>query len=222
MTLKPTDLAAYKQDKRNSLCINNNMPFYYNSEIPIRFRLKTLANLKMKNKFDYKNLITSDDSLFITGAIGTGKTHLAVSLAMEFYLSKIEITKNIYWQINQITVKHGTVLFMPATELFLKLKNSFGNKDISEMEIIDNLNQVDLLILDDLGTDKVSDWSRQIIYTIIDRRYRDVKQMIITSNLDLNEFANLYDDRIASRLLEMGKVISLTGNDMRKDFSNAK
>ncbi len=215
-TSKLIDLTAFKKGRYNALQTNSNASFYLNAVIPKRFRCKTLDNLKIKNKSNYKNLITSE-SLFITGEIGTGKTHLAVALAIEFYLSRIGITKNIYMQKDEITVNHGKILFMPATELFLKLKNSFGNKDASEMEIIDNLNQADLLIIDDLGTDKVSDWSRQIIYTIIDRRYRDVKQMIITSNLNLSEFANLYDDRIASRLLEMGKVISLTGKDMRKD-----
>lgn len=176
---------------------------------PRRFVHKNLENINIPNKDKYKECLLSGDSLYIMGDVGTGKTHLAIGLAIEFYRNKFR-RDNLNHMRNDIRI-----IFEPATELFLKLKNSFNGAD-SEIEILNRLDSADLLILDDIGTDKVSDWSRQIIYTIVDRRYRNMKQLIITSNLSLDEFATRYDDRIASRIVEMGKVINLKGEDKRK------
>ena len=60
-----------------------------------------------------------------------------------------------------------------------------------------------------------SAWSRQVVYTLIDRRYRSVLPTIITSNLDLDEVAERIDDTIASRIVGMGKIIFLRGTDWR-------
>ena len=74
---------------------------------------------------------------------------------------------------------------------------------------------VGLLVLDDLGAEKTSDWSRQVFYLLLDRRYREMKQTIITTNLSLEQIAETFDDRVASRLCEMGVTIELKGKDKR-------
>jgi DNA replication protein DnaC len=71
------------------------------------------------------------------------------------------------------------------------------------------------LILDDLGVEKTTEWSLQTLYTIIDRRYREEKQTLITSNLTLDEIAEKVGDRIASRIAGMCKVVEIKGRDRR-------
>ena len=71
------------------------------------------------------------------------------------------------------------------------------------------------LILDDMGAEKTSEWSIQTLYSIIDRRYRDEKQTLITSNLTLDEIAEKVGDRIASRIAGMCKVVEIKGKDRR-------
>ena len=70
-------------------------------------------------------------------------------------------------------------------------------------------------MLDDLGVDKTSEGSLQTLYTIIDRKYREEKQTLITSNLTLDEIAEEVGDRIASRIAGMCKVVEIKGKDRR-------
>ena len=95
------------------------------------------------------------------------------------------------------------------------MKASFDNNRVSELDILDEYSNAKLLIIDDIGVEKITDWSRQVFYTLIDRRYRNMKQTIITSNLYLDEISKNIDDRIVSRLIEMGKIIKLDGQDQR-------
>jgi len=191
--------------------------FYKNANIPIRFKQKTLSNFVGKeSKEKAKKLVLDNKSVFITGSWGLGKTHLGIALLMEWFANTLQNEEQIDGNY-KIVCSRGFPLFLPATELFLRLKNSFDTKTETEKDILDSLDRKDLLMLDDLGTDKVSEWSKQIIYTLIDRRYRNVKPIIITSNLSLKEIADVYDGRVASRLIEMGGVIDLKGRDKRID-----
>lgn len=105
-------------------------------------------------------------------------------------------------------------MFLPAAEFFVELKDTFGGSG-SEKDVLDRYSKTPLLCIDDIGAEKISDWSRQMFYTLIDRRYREEKQTIITSNLDLEMIAKLIDDRISSRIVGMGIVLNLTGEDYR-------
>lgn len=208
--LKPIPLSNNTYEEENARL---KRIFYKESNIPMRFKNKNLNNLNIPDKEKYIKYLIAGSSFYIMGDVGTGKTHLAIGLALELFLNKY--IKN---ECEYLTT-YKKITFEPATELFLKLKNSFNNLE-NEIDILDKIDSVDLLILDDIGTDKVSDWSRQIVYTIVDRRYRNMKQLIITSNLSLDEFATRYDDRIASRIVEMGHIINLKGADRRKESNN--
>ena len=100
------------------------------------------------------------------------------------------------------------------TDFFFRLRNSFSDSASEEMQnIVDHYVCCDLLLIDDLGAQKNSEWSREVLYLLIDRRYRDVRPTIVTSNLTLDQISELIDDRIASRLAEMGPVIRLEAGD---------
>ena len=96
------------------------------------------------------------------------------------------------------------------------LRNTFKDKsEQSETEIINNLSEANILILDDLGAEKSSEFALQSLYVIIDQRYSEIRPTIITSNLSLGEIAEKVGDRIASRIAGMCKVIELKGKDRR-------
>jgi len=166
------------------------------------------------------NLIREGKSVFLTGVYGVGKTHLGIALMLEWLADNLRIVKKI--QYYDIEPRKGYPFFQSAADLFLELKSSFKNDNTTEEDIINSLDGHNLLMLDDVGVDKVSDWSKQIVYTLIDKRYRNMKPIIITSNLSLEELADTYDARIASRLLEMGEVVTLTGGDKRKQKGGQK
>ena len=182
--------------------------------LPERFKNKTLLNFTNREVEVELALkaVYAGESLFISGACGTGKTHLACGLTYEWFISQCRwIEVNGEKQMSSPTLP----VFLPTTELFLRLKASFDNNRVSELDILDEYSNAKLLIIDDIGVEKITDWSRQVFYTLIDRRYRNMKQTIITSNLYLDEISKNIDDRIVSRLIEMGKIIKLDGQDQR-------
>jgi DNA replication protein DnaC len=81
--------------------------------------------------------------------------------------------------------------------------------------VIRDLCHHDLLVLDDLGAEKTTEFAITTLYIIIDRRIRDAKRTIITTNLSLKEIEDKLDARIASRLSGMQNV-KISMPDYRK------
>lgn len=173
--------------------------------IPSRYMGKTLDNLigLESEKNLCKEAILSNKSVFVAGGCGSGKTHMAIGLLIEWFKKYAPHKTSMDFPV-----------FLPSVEFFLELKNTFGSDD-SERMILDKYTKPTLLCIDDVGAEKISDWSRQMFYVLIDRRYRDEKQTIITSNLALGRFSELIDDRIASRIAGMGEVVYLNAEDYR-------
>lgn len=184
--------------------------------VPKRFYEKELASLNGYQSQIEKaaKAILDGLSVFITGPCGTGKTHFAVGL-LKFWLS-------IQPQPEPYHSKMTNPLFISSVELFASLKSSFDS-EVKESDIIAELTNAPLLILDDVGAEKVSDWSRQQFFLIVDRRYRNMLPVVVTSNLSLDAISSHMDDRLASRFSEMGEVVMLDGPDRRTtDFSLRK
>jgi len=164
-------------------------------------------------------LLQKKEGLFIYGNAGTGKTHLTTALIIEMFLrSESKIT---YGCDGMKILKPRQGYFISVPELFLEIRESFNaDSDKTESLIIDKYSSdiasgKAFIVLDDLGAEKSSEWVQQTLYTIIDRRYRDMQRTVITSNLSLNDIANKISDRIASRIGGMCKIINLKGKDRR-------
>ncbi|MBP2638871.1 MAG: phage replication protein [Firmicutes bacterium] len=139
--------------------------------------------------------------LFLTGPVGTGKTHLAAAIAnkamKEYYIP---------------------VLFGTAPGLLNKIKNSF--EDGSD-KIVIALGSVPLLIIDDLGKEyarKNADgwsWVHETLYEVINQRYENYLPMIVTTNLTLDQLKKRIDTAIVSRIVEMSDGIQCDWDDYR-------
>lgn len=195
-----------------------------NNEMRIPERYRGKPAFKNKTFQQALDAVAMGNSLFLTGICGSGKTHLAVCLMNEWFALSMQINfKRIDdYDISSIGFTYpskGTPLFLPAIELFLEIKQSWRDEEHrraeSEVMILDKYSRVPLLVIDDLGAERISEWSRNVIYLLIDRRYRDMKQTIITSNLTHDQLAEQFDDRIASRICEMGIVIDMGNKDWR-------
>lgn len=136
-------------------------------------------------------------NLYIHGAAGSGKTHLAVALA-------------------RAVAKHpGEVLKTNPINIFRDVRASEGAQ--GEIDAIKSYIGRKILIIDDIGVSKDTDFSFQTLYEIIDGRYSAMSGgLIFTSNLSLNDLAvKLNDDRLTSRIAGMCKIIKTTGPDRR-------
>lgn len=176
-----------------------------------RFQNKSFSNFdKSKNQTAYnicldyaRNIearLEDGKGLFLTGNVGTGKTHLAVAIID--YIARLKKRDRI-WDIVYVT----------AVDLLAKIKMGFSEDKAGE--IVTDYEESDLLIIDDLGVEKISDWVHEIFYKIIDHRYNEMKPLIIMSNLSDEEKKAKLGERIISRIYEMCKGTKFYGKDYR-------
>ena len=134
--------------------------------------------------------------LLFTGPVGTGKTYLASAIANAL----IE---------KEISVKMTN---------FAVILNDMMNLEINKNKYVEKLNKYRLLIIDDFGMERDTPFATEHIFNIIDSRYRANKPIILTTNLSAKQLtspANLKEQRIYSRLLEMATPILFTGENRR-------
>jgi DNA replication protein DnaC len=197
------------EGRRARICSGSFAPFLNSMEIPRRYHGKSLQTFDLYrckiSLDDLKKSVVEGKSLFIGGCAGAGKTHLAVALMGHWFAE--HYTGRKPWP---------RALFLPVADLFWSLKRSFEDGAGSAADIIERYASVSLLVIDDLGAGRITEWARgDVLYPLIDRRYREMVPTIITSNLTVADISRLVDDRIASRMVEMGIVIELRGDDER-------
>jgi DNA replication protein DnaC len=116
--------------------------------------------------------------LVLMGTYGCGKTHLAAAIA-------------------NTCVEYGmSTLFLTVPDLMDWLRNSYDAADTNFEERFDEIRNVGLLVLDDLGSQNTTKWANEKLFQIIDHRYVRKLPMVVTTNLSLEDL----DDRIRSRL----------------------
>ncbi len=140
---------------------------------------------------------TKAESVFIYGDVETGKTLYAASLL-------IQHKKYCYY--NQIT---SYCLFAPFSNMLREIRLAYSDKTVSEKELLNKYVNVDVLLIDDFLTTKITDWVYDTLYYIINERYENLKTTIITSNFSLDEIEKiLQDQRITRRINRMCKVVN--------------
>lgn len=142
------------------------------------------GNEKLKDRL--KELLKTQDSLILRGNTGSGKTHLAAAIFKE----KPDYSNK----------------FISIPQLLLKIRSSFNGNGETEEEIINKYTEAPLLVLDDLGAEKITEYSITTLYLIIDRRVNECKKTIITTNLSQQEIEEALGSRIASRFAGMVNI----------------
>ena len=98
--------------------------------------------------------------------------------------------------------------FFATTDLLEDIRRSFGGKPFE-------LRPEKLLVLDDLGVERPTEWVLEQLYRIIDTRYRALGRLIITTNLTPSALTERLGDRIVSRLVQMCRWVNIDGSDRR-------
>ena len=134
-------------------------------------------------------------SFFFTGGTGLGKTHLSLAV------------------MNKVTEKGYSVFYGSADNIIKQMeKERFGR---SNGDIEEEIENADLLIIDDLGTEFRTAFSETAVYQIINNAILNGKPMIISSNLSITELEERYGQRVVSRLNSF-EVINFIGTDIRQ------
>ena len=151
----------------------------------------------------WEEMYRDNIGLLLWGNVGTGKTFFAACIAN--YL-----------------IDRGVPVLMTN---FIRLSNALMDIDGNRNGYIKSLDRYKLLIIDDLGVERQSDYMLEQVYNIIDSRYKNGQPLIVTTNLPLSEIKNPSDikySRIYSRLIEMCVPIKFEGPDRRKEVFNVK
>lgn len=134
----------------------------------------------------------SREGLMFCGDVGAGKTFLASCIA------------------NAVLERGGEVLFLVVPDFLDQIRATYDGRDeITERDLIECAKNVPLLILDDLGAHMYTEWARQKIYSLLNHRLNYELPVIVTTNLDLEGFAQHLGWRTASRLFEMCRIYRL-------------
>ncbi len=111
-----------------------------------------------------------------------------------------------------------SVLFERAPKLLMRLRAAYSSQySACELETIVALGGVDLLVIDDLGAEKRTEWSEQAIYTIIDERYSNRRAILITTNLSLEELEQKIGLRTMDRLVGSCRIVENCASSYRQE-----
>jgi DNA replication protein DnaC len=175
-----------------------------------------MASLRFVKEFPLESA-----GLLLVGPVGAGKTHLAVGIAKEL-----------------IAHKNTACLFYDYRELLKEIQNSYNaSVQVTEMEVLRPVFTADVLVLDELGAAKPSEWVWDTVAHILNTRYNDKRTTVITTNFEdkpsiLGEpekrresredtLGDRIGDRMRSRLHEMCRVVRVEGEDFRMKYKSA-
>ncbi len=207
--------------------LDRRISFYNQAQIPAQFfdavlgNFKTLNNKSLEEAFHTVNMQTKNykkghhRGLLLMGGVGTGKTRLLCSLAKD-YIFNLGVP----------------CLFQEFSRLLSEIKAGY-DKGISESELLGQISEVEVLIIDELGKGRKTDWEVQILDQIISRRYNMQKTTHFTTNYT-DQLSTSYKDaagikgevkaetlkervfqRIYSRLQEMSEFVRVEALDFR-------
>lgn len=168
-------------------------------------KISTLAKNYVEKFEDFKN---DGKGLIFYGGVGTGKTFIAAAIANALQANGVE------------------TLVTNFTNISNKLQESFDGKQA----YMNSLNNFDLLVIDDFGAERKTEYMQEVVFNVIDARYRAGLPMVITTNLGLDAIkspATIEEKRVMDRVLEKCFPVEVSGGshrrkNVREQFGNMK
>lgn len=145
----------------------------------------------------FRQMWEKNIGLLLYGPVGTGKSFFAACVA------------------NALLEQEVSVKMTNFTRIINDMQSSFDGRQ----EYLDSLNRNNLLIIDDLGVERESEYMQEQVYNIIDARYRAGRPLIVTTNIPLEEIKNpknVQRQRIYDRVLELCHPVKIDGTSRRR------
>lgn len=194
---KNKSIEENKVNKSFTLGISNEIKNAKMSEIDINDK-KRIELIRWLKKF-YDEYPNSKKGLYLHGSFGSGKTYLVAAL------------------LNELAKKNYKTVMMYYPEMLSRLKSTFDNTEESYNEVFDKIKTCDILLIDDIGAETVTNWSRdEILGTIFQYRMEHELSTFLTSNLTIEELEthlslakNNMDKVKARRIIERIKQLTI-------------
>ena len=180
-----------------------------------RFRRRTFDNFTCQNDEQRRKMekvqayacnfdthFKSGTGIFFAGSVGTGKTHLAAAVA------------------NELMNRGVPVIFRTVISLLYDIRRAYSG-ELRESDVLEDYKTVPLLVLDDLGKEKATEWAAATLYDIVNARYEGLKPIIVTTNFSSEDILRSLGDEptraqaILSRLQETNIYIAMNWPDFR-------
>lgn len=168
---------------------------YYAYDDKLYERMKT--NFEVAKEFA-SNFRGKETSLLLIGPTGTGKTHISTSIA-------------------KVAIEKGAEVIYDSAQAIVsafekdKFKSGYGVYDPEGTKYL----ECDLLIIDDLGAEFVSQFTVSCLYNLINTRLNKGLATVVSTNLSPSELSEKYEDRIYSRIVGTGRILLFGGKDRR-------
>ncbi|MDH3283840.1 MAG: ATP-binding protein [Acidobacteriota bacterium] len=189
--------------------------------IPVRYQHCTIETFAPQNRSLDEALAlarrlveefpSAEYGLLFSGPCGVGKTHLAVAVLREL-----------------VETRGATGLFAEFNDLLRRLLETYGSRsETPSREVLHPILRTNVLLLDDLGSTRMTPWMQDTLSLIINERYNDSSLTLITTNRPQDATATqeaLSDrigERLASRLAEMCRLVPMDGDDFRRHVKAA-
>lgn len=164
---------------------------------------QNIVKIMQKYVGQFDTMLKRNQGLLFYGGVGTGKSYAAAAIANELLCREVPVIMTS----------------------FVKILNEVMKFEKDSSVYADKLNAADLLVVDDLGVERGTDFSLEKVYDIVDSRYRSGKPMIVTTNVDVAQMKNCTDiryNRIYDRIFEMCYPVRFNGTAWRKKKSVSK
>lgn len=158
---------------------------------------RKVINIATKYVDNFEEMFSKSQGILFWGNVGTGKSYTAAAIANELLDRMVPVIMTS----------------------FIKLLKELGNFENDDAAYIEKLNRAKLLIIDDLGAERGTDFALEKVYDVIDSRYRSNKPIILTTNLEMSQMKNCEDiryNRIYDRIFEMCYPVKVDGMSWRK------
>lgn len=183
------------------------------------FQRQSSSNVEVLYKLVRERWYGNPDLTFLallSSQKGIGKTHLAIAAMAEFFIDNSGMYRRTGSGHLLPTVTDKTFIFLKERDLTMKIREAYGDDaEFSEKRIMDELYAADFLVVDDVLSNKQSDFDRQILLNLVDHRMDSPsKRTIFTSNKSRADIERM-DDRITSRLSDITKGLTVSIETMR-------
>ncbi|CAL9348990.1 hypothetical protein SUDANB1_00422 [Streptomyces sp. enrichment culture] len=197
----------YHRRQRAEFAVNR-----WKTAVPYRYQDATATHPEVTAWADRAAVDYRDAGfLVLTGSIGTGKTHQAYGALR---------------RIAEAGPRRFEMIATTAPDLYGRLRP--GGSDKGTEHELKRLCRIPLLLLDDLGTEKLSEWTEEATYRLVNERYNECLPLIVTTNFLVRaatpgapDLVTRLGDRLASRLAQTATVVHLDGPDLRRGLRSA-
>lgn len=205
---KLIDSSAVPAEFKNATINSFKLNIYQTNESRQKAHVAKRAAINFVNEFETIQELGGKGLYLYSSIKGSGKTRMAASV-MNALLRK-------YGKSHELTA-----CYTPTADLLNAIRKNFGSESkVNAEDVIDAVKKADILVLDDIGVEKVTEWVEETFSRILDYRLQNKLMTIFTSNIRIDDLDNRYSEgRVKSRIEKMAFPVEFPNESIRSELA---